>query len=56
MNGTTPRKFFSEYQLLRLTNPSAFYRTKIQEEMSSARAYYGSDLFYDLHEARGNLL
>jgi len=55
MNTTTPHKF-SEYQRLRLTNPSAFYRTKTQEEMSSARAYYGSDLFYDLHEAGGNSL
>ena len=53
MNTTTPSKF-SEYQRLRLSNPTAYYRTKTQHDMRSACEYHGNK-FFDLNEA-GNTL
>ena len=43
---------FSDFQLLRLTNPVCFYAAETQAQMVAARAFHGSDAFYD-HMAKG---
>ena len=43
---------FSEFQLLRLTNPTCFYAAETQEQMKAARAFHGTKAFYD-HMAKG---
>jgi len=43
---------FSDFQLLRLTIPVCFYAAETQAQMVAARAFHGSDAFYD-HMAKG---
>ena len=40
---------FSDYQLLKLKNPSLFWSTRTQAEMAQACQFHGK-AFYDLYE------
>jgi hypothetical protein len=44
---------FSEFQLLRLTNPVQYYRADTQQQMRDAQKFHGSDAYYDLMENGG---
>ena len=44
---------FSEFQLLRLTNPVQYYRADTQQQMLDARKFHGTDAYYDLMENGG---
>ena len=39
---------FSEFQLLRLTNPTQYYRADTQRQMLDARKFHGTEAYYDL--------
>ena len=39
---------FSEFQLLRLTNPAQYYRADTQQQMLDAQKFHGTDPYYDL--------
>ena len=39
---------FSEFQLLRLTNPAQYYRADTQQQMLDAQKFHGTDAYYDL--------
>ena len=41
---------FSEFQLLRLTNPVQYYRADTQQQMRDAQKFHGTDAYYDLME------
>ena len=41
---------FSEFQLLRLTNPVQYYRADTQQQMLDAQKFHGTDVYYDLME------
>ena len=44
---------FSEFQLLRLTNPVQYYRADTQQQMLDAQKFHGADANYDLMENGG---
>jgi|TARA_B110000444_G_C18733368_1_gene544377 hypothetical protein len=44
---------FSEFQLLRLTNPVQYYRADTQQQMLDAQKFHGTDAYYDLMENGG---
>ena len=44
---------FSEFQLLRLTNPVQYYRADTQQAMRDAQKFHGTDAYYDLMENGG---
>jgi len=44
---------FSEFQLLRLTNPVQYYRADTQQQMLDAQKFHGADAYYDLMENGG---
>ena len=39
---------FSDFQLLRLTNPVQYYRADTQQQMLDAQRSHGTDAYYDL--------
>jgi len=39
---------FSEFQLLRLTNPVQYYNATTQQQMVDARKFHGTKAYYDL--------
>ena len=44
---------FSEFQLLRLTNPVQYYRADTQKQMRDAQKFHGTDAYNDLMENGG---
>ncbi|MDA9271290.1 hypothetical protein N9P54_00165 [Planktomarina sp.] len=44
---------FSDFQLLRLTNPVQYYRADTQQQMLDAQRFHGSDEYYKLMENGG---
>jgi len=44
---------FSEFQLLRLTNPVQYYRADTQQQMLDAQKFHGTNAYYDLMENGG---
>ena len=44
---------FSDFQLLRLTNPVQYYRADTQQQMLDAQRFHGSDAYYKLMENGG---
>jgi len=44
---------FSEFQLLRLTNPAQYYRADTQQQMLDAQKFHGTDAYYDLIKKGG---
>ena len=45
--------YFSDFQLLRLTNPVQYYRADTQQQMLDAQKFHGTDAYYDLMENGG---
>ena len=53
MNDNVTPKLFSQFQILRLVNPVAFYSTETQQNMIDAHKFHGPKAFYDLQTKGG---